>query len=296
MVTETTGSSRTGRRWQFAALVFFGFLFFLEGGLRVVGLAVEQVQRGRRAAVKGNSGPVVWTVGDSVTQGVPEGLPHGWPPRFAARTGSTVHNFGSAGRDVAWMVADLDRRMPDLPDHPDWIIAMIGHNDCSYLEDLASIHMPDPPSQLERVRKQLRSLVTYRVLLQVVARLRPAPTGQVTQMKRPVDGARESAYCRARVSTGLEALQVRAARIGTRLVVATYPVPDRKDTPGLRVNRFLDTLLEEGAHARGLPFVDTRPCFARAPQSDWQQDGVHLTRSGYARLGDCIAEGYAWAP
>ncbi len=281
------------RRVLFAAVVVFGTGLGIEGALRAVGAAVGALQHGRSAGGDG-PGPAVLTIGDSVTQGVPVGRAHGWPARFAVRTGTSVQNLGAAGRDVAWMVADLDRRIPALPDNIRWMVAMVGHNDCAYLADLASIHMPDPPTGLDRLRRGLRTLVTYRVLLQVVARLRPTAPSEVTNMQRPVDGARESAFCRARVSTGLDALSARAQELGATLVVASYPIPDRKDTPGLRVNRFLDTLLEEGAAVRGLDFVDTRPCFVGAPPSDWQQDGVHLTISGYTRLGDCVAEARAW--
>lgn len=296
MEPEQIRSSRIARRAVFALVAVVGVALALEGTFRAVGVAVGWVQQARRATIDGASGTLVWTVGDSVTQGVPEGLPHGWPPRFAVQTGATVQNFGSAGREVAWMVDELDRRIDDHRGQVDWIIAMVGHNDCSYLEDLASIHMPDPPSGLDRFRRQLRTLVSYRVLLQVVARLRPSRPSEVSSMRRPRNGARESAYCRARVASGLDALMARADRVSARLAVASYPVSTRKDTPGLRVNRFLDTLLEAGAQERDLTFIDTRPCFAGAPLTDWQQDGVHLTRSGYARLGDCIAQAQAWTP
>ncbi|MBO86326.1 MAG: hypothetical protein CL927_13290 [Deltaproteobacteria bacterium] len=289
-------SPRTARRGLFAVVTTIGMFLCLEGGLRAVGVAVGWVQQRQRTAVVGGSELIVWTVGDSVTQGVPEGLPHGWPPRFAARTGATVHNLGSAGREVAWMVSDLDRRIPMMSGEVDWIIAMVGHNDCSYLEDLASIHMPDAPTPLERARRVLRQWATYRVMLQVVSRLRPVRNTEVSSMQRPRNGARESSYCRVRVASGLDALRARADRVSAQLVVSSYPIPAHKDTPGLRVNRFLDTLLEDGAQERGLPFIDTRPCFSDAPQTDWQQDGVHLTRAGYARLGDCIAQGHAWTP
>lgn len=292
------GTPSTARRLALSLLVLMGALVGLEMGLRGVGRLVGLGQRSRGAAVSGSGsgGPVVLTIGDSVTQGIPEGRAHGWPVAFAQRSGATVHNLGAAGRDVAWMVRDFDRRRPALPARVDLIIAMIGHNDCAYLEDLASIHMPDAPGWLDQARRGLRTLTTYRVLLQVVTRLRPRPQAEVSSMRRPVDGARESAYCRARVATGIDALASRSADLGAELVVASYPVPDRKDTPGLRVNRFLDTLLEEGALARGLRFVDVRPCFEGAPAADWQQDGVHLTRSGYARLGECIAGGLGWSP
>jgi len=292
-VDHVTGPS-TARRWAFSLVAMTLGLAVVEGGFRAVGAVLGTHQSIRSAGVSGSGGPVVVAVGDSVTQGIPEGRDHGWPARLAASTGATVHNLGAAGRGVGWMVDDLDRRRPGLGS-VDIIVAMVGHNDCSYLADLASIHMPDAPTVTDRVRRGLRTLTTYRVLLQVVARVRPSEA-TVPATTRPADGTRQSDHCRTMVAAGVDALAARARALDAELVIATYPLPAHRDSPGQRVNQFLDTLLEEAALARGLRLADTRLCFVGTPPSDWHQDGVHLTRSGYARLGDCMAEVLGWAP
>lgn len=272
-----------------AVAVAVALVVAVELGLRGLG-GLAGGWQGLRAGVSTGAGPVVVMVGDSVTQGVPGPREEGWPTAFSERSGARVINLGAAGRGVDWIVADLDRRAPALPPDVVAVYAMVGPNDCAYLEDLASIHLPEAPTGLAAVRARLRKLALYRVLLQVVARARPTP-GEVTgAVQPPPRGSKQSAHCREKVSSGIEALAARARRFDSELVVVAYPVPVRKDSPGLRVNRFVDSLLGDAAERGGHRFIDTRPCFENAPLTDWQQDGVHLTRSGYARLGRCVAE------
>lgn len=267
------------RKLAYAVVATVGVLGAFEGGLRAARWALVDTRQGA-VALAGDAQVALVCAGDSVTFGIPVGPKESWPaqlgllPEIRAR-GVEVVNFGAPGMRLALLPAQLDALLPRYVTRPAVLFALAGLNDCHELGlDAGAGSRGLRPGALGELR-------TWRLLTQIVARLRPPSIG--------VLGEADVRTCRTRIATGLDHLAALAARRGLPLTVATYA----SSGVGLRVphNRTINQLIVEEADARGLPVFPLAACVeAASGREPLFADIAHLTVAGYAVAARCVAD------
>ena len=232
--------------------------------------------------------------GDSVTWGFPAGPESAWPRVLAeadALAGVEVENLGLPGSaaDAAFRRAHawLAERPP--PPTPTVVLFLAGINDCAHLRTDREVPVGALASVL---RDGLSHLVTYRVLTQVVLRVRP--TAGHSDLPSPFPGA--LAACRTKVRQGVAAAaQLRApGKVGVAVLTygaATEGVDDSGQSAWLAT--LVNDALRGEARAQEVPMVDTAACLAERGRAVLEaplyvRDGLHLTTAGNRAMAACV--------
>lgn len=268
----------------------------LEGGLRAWGAWL----RGSLARSDETPGEyLILAVGDSVTQGVPFHAPEAWP----ALLGQGLRDAGHMARvapiaiaGAGWHHLDTltEQWLAENPqEQPFTMIALAGHNDCAYLAGPGDPALAPPGQDDSGLRSWLGRLATYRALVQVVARARGQQAqddyGDVAPPRVATDAG---AHCRRQLSAGIGRFDALARAHGAALWVATYPEPAQATPHLARLNAAIRPTLVAEARARSLPVLDLSTCTHAEPdEAMFQRDGVHMTRSGYRKMAECMAAG-----
>ena len=267
------------------------FVVFTIIAIEVVLAVIAQTQKiNRQQSVQPNR-PQIVTLGDSVTQG---GYPRPLQSMLSERW--LVQDLAASGRGMDYAVDTLKSKSADWGDQRTMVLMMIGHNDCMYLQSFAQQHHIDKAdSWVTRSKRTLRKLRTFRVLVQIVTRIRPSSEPLLIREPPPRLGStQELRYCKQTIDTGIAEINAFTESNGHALTLLTYPIPlelspkDKRPDHLLQVNRLVNQLLIESAQKYAIHLIDTAQCMAKQPRLLWESDAVHLTNEGDEAFANCL--------
>ena len=274
------------RKFTFSVFILIVLLTLSEAALWMISQAQVQLRQQSQTT----RGQQLVTLGDSVTQG-------GYPKPLKALLPSwSIQDLAASGRGIDYVVDTLHEHGSKWLHQNTLLLIMIGHNDCMYLQSFAQQHhIADSDDIITRSKRFFRYFRSFRVLVQIVTRLRPTPAPTLVREPPPRLGStQELRYCQQSIDTGLAEINDWSQKNGHALSLLTYPIPhdlspqDRRPDHLLQVNRLVNQLLIQTAKKYDIHWIDTATCMADQPRSLWETDAVHLTNEGDKAFANCL--------
>lgn len=205
-----------------------------------------------------------------------------------------IVNLGRAGQTMHDAIRDVDTylKRKSLPNTV--VLLLGGFNDCVNLPGMLSGDQPQPEN-VRPVRDLLVRTRTYRLLAQILARLRPHAELEKTLLPPPGTG-QDVELCRNQLTElGVDAAARLSHQFGFHLLVTTYPVPLHAPNSELpRVTSQVNALLREEVNKRDILLLDIEECVQKAEKASnepfYNDDGIHLFPVGYGAMARCLAD------